>query len=88
MLFYSHKGEIPRKDQRKTEQPDFGKKQRKERVSTDGLEETYAKGRASCVSPLQIEFIAEERKALYRGDSYCRKRPHNPQKERLTKDVR
>ena len=25
---------------RKTEQPDFGKKQRKERVSTDGLEET------------------------------------------------
>lgn len=40
VLFYSRKGEIPRKDQRKTEQPDFGKKQRKERVSTDGLEET------------------------------------------------
>lgn len=40
VLFYSYKGEIPRKDQRKTEQPDFGKKQRKEKVSTDGLEET------------------------------------------------
>lgn len=40
VLSYSHKGEIPRKGQRKTEQPDFGKKQRKERVSTDGLEET------------------------------------------------